>query len=112
MITAQDLLQLAHRLAAGTTETEWRSPISRAYYEAFHVARQLMFDLHFNIPRTDDAHKYMYLRLNNCGHAQIVAASSDLNSLRAERNEADYDLRRSFLAGLAPISVRTSELAM
>jgi hypothetical protein len=71
MIAPQDLRKLTNRLAVRPTETEWRSAISRAYYAAFHVARQLMFDLHFNIPRTDDAHKYIYLRVNNCGHPQI-----------------------------------------
>ena len=36
----RDFLSLAVTLSNGTTEAEWRSASSRAYYAAFHVARQ------------------------------------------------------------------------
>jgi hypothetical protein len=32
----RDFLPLAARLAGGTTEADWRSAVSRAYYAAFH----------------------------------------------------------------------------
>jgi hypothetical protein len=43
----RDFLPLATRLAAGTTEADWRTAVSRAYYAAFHVARRLFTDLKF-----------------------------------------------------------------
>ncbi len=38
----RDFLSLAARLAADTTEADWRTAASRAYYAAFHAARQLL----------------------------------------------------------------------
>ena len=37
-MTGRDVLAVASQLAAGSTEAEWSSAISRAYYAAFHVA--------------------------------------------------------------------------
>jgi hypothetical protein len=46
----RDFLALAARLARDTTEADWRTAVSRAYYTAFHVTRQLLVDLNFTIP--------------------------------------------------------------
>ena len=35
----RDFLPLATRLAAGTTEADWRTAVSRAHYAAFHAGR-------------------------------------------------------------------------
>jgi hypothetical protein len=88
----RDFLTLAQQLAAAPTEAAWRSAVSRAYYAAFHVARQLMEDLKFAVPRADRAHSHLWLRLSNCGDPQVVAAGRNLNDLRRDRNWADYDL--------------------
>ena len=45
----REFLTLAARLAAGAAEEDWRSAVSRAYYSAFHVARQLLSDLGFTV---------------------------------------------------------------
>ncbi len=63
----RDFLPLANALAAGPTEAEWRTAISRAYYAAFHVARQLVMDLGFVVPYADRAHAYLWYRLSNSG---------------------------------------------
>ena len=88
----RDFLTLATALAAGTTEAAWRSAVSRAYYAAFHAARQLLRDLGFRVPRGDQAHAYLWMRLSNCGGASLQRAGQLLNSLRTERNRADYDI--------------------
>jgi len=62
-MNGRDFLPLATRLAEGTTEADWRSAVSRAYYAAFHVARRLFFDLKFTVPRADRAHQYLVFRL-------------------------------------------------
>jgi uncharacterized protein (UPF0332 family) len=87
----RDYLPLARALANGTTEGEWRSGCSRGYYAAFHVARRLLLDLGFRVPRADRAHGYLWLRLSNAGVAEVRDAGSRLNDLRRERNRADYD---------------------
>jgi uncharacterized protein (UPF0332 family) len=86
----RDFLLVAQRLLAGATEADWRSAVSRAYYGAFHVARQLMGDLGFTVPQADRAHAYLWLRLSNCGHVQLTEAGRALNDLRRERNWSDY----------------------
>lgn len=87
----RDFHTLAVALAAGATEAEWRSAVSRGYYAAFHVAGDLLRSLGFTVPRADAAHGYLWLRLRNSGHPDVSAAGQDLNDLRRQRNRADYD---------------------
>ena len=89
-----DFLTLAQQLAGAGTEAAWRSAVSRAYYAAFHFARQLLEDLGFRVPHADRAHGHLWLRLSNCGDPQVEKAGMRLNDLRRERNWADYDLKR------------------
>src|SRR5438876_3717736 len=91
----REYLSLAFTLANGGTEAEWRSATSRAYYAAFHVARELLSDLGFIVPRGDRAHAYLWLGLGNSGEAPVITAGKNLNDLRGERNRADYDAHRS-----------------
>jgi uncharacterized protein (UPF0332 family) len=93
---AREFLRLAETLARGTSEVEWRSAVSRAYYAAFHLARDLLFHCSFTVPRADRAHAYLWLRLAHAGDPDVENAGSDLNTLRGSRNRADYDLGRPF----------------
>ena len=56
MILDADLLRLAEKLCLGTTESEWRCAVSRAYYAAFHRGRDLLQALGFEVPRGEQAH--------------------------------------------------------
>src|SRR5262245_13711822 len=87
----RDYLTLATALANGAAEAEWRSASSRAYYSAFHVARDLMRDLGFRVPRAEQAHGYLWLRLSNAGPRGVERTGSDVRDLRQQRNRADYD---------------------
>ena len=91
----RDYLPFASSLASGPTEAAWRSAVSRAYYAAFHVARNLFTDLGFTVPKAERAHAYLWLRLANCGHPDVQNAGLDLNHLRQDRNRADYEAQRS-----------------
>jgi uncharacterized protein (UPF0332 family) len=95
-MTPQDFIRLAAQLAAGTTEADWRTAASRAYYAAFHAARQLLLDLGFTVPRADAAHQYLIHRLNNCGEQLIQQEAKVLDRLRKLRNRADYDWHLPF----------------
>src|SRR5258708_5236476 len=97
MIAGLEFLAVAEMLIQGPTEAEWRSAVSRAYYAAFHEARQLMQDLRFRVPRGEKAHAYLWLGLFNCREVQAQGGGSDLNQLRTERNRADYDIGQSWL---------------
>jgi uncharacterized protein (UPF0332 family) len=108
MIDSADFLILAETWITEATEANWRSAVSRAYYGAFHAARRLMRDLGFVVPRADRAHAYLWLRLSNCGETQVIRAGSDLNTLRSDRNRADYDIERTVDHGDALIQVQTA----
>lgn len=96
-----DFLTLAQQLSGAATEAAWRSAVSRAYYAAFHIARHLLEDLGFTVPRADRAHAYLWLRLSNCGDPLVQTAGQGLNGLRRDRNGADYDLVRPVQQSLA-----------
>lgn len=105
----RDFLSLAARLAAAATEADWRSAVSRAYYAAFHVARRLLADLNFTVPRADRAQQYLVFRLSNCGEAVVERAGRDLETLRRLRNRADYDNAPPFTQPQAAAAVRLAE---
>jgi uncharacterized protein (UPF0332 family) len=105
----RDFLVLAARLATGTTEADWRTAVSRAYYAAFHVARRLLTDLSFTVPRADRAHQYLVFRLSNCGESVVEQAGRDLETLRRLRNRADYDEVPALLQPQATAAVLLAE---
>src|SRR5207244_7709329 len=86
-----------------------RSSVSRGYYAAFHAARELLEDLGFTVPRGERAHAYLWLRLSNCGEPQVQDAGRRLNTVRGQRNRADYDVRASFSRRTADGQVRIGE---
>ena len=77
----RDFLNLAIILVNGGTEADWRSAVSRAYYAAFHVARQLLDELSFVVPRADRAHGYLWLRLANAGPIDVEEAGNRLTRI-------------------------------
>jgi uncharacterized protein (UPF0332 family) len=109
LMNFRDYLPLARSLVTGSTEAEWRTAISRAYYAAFHVARDLLIALGFQVPRADRAHGYLWIRLANSGEAAVQMAGNRLNALRGQRNRADYDQRSSIPVATATNDVQAAE---
>ena len=105
-MNSRDFLNLADTLLQWPTEAAWRSAVSRAYYAAFHTARELLIQCGFQVPATDSAHTYLAYRLSNCGELQIELAGRKLSSLRHERNRCDYDVIRSRTAYLCSTQVQ------
>jgi uncharacterized protein (UPF0332 family) len=103
-----EYLRVAELWVRGTTEAEWRSAISRAYYAAFHVARQLWFDCNFRVPRVEKAHAYLWLRLANAGDPNIQMTGNGLASLRSDRNWADYEFTRPITQRQATMVVQNA----
>jgi uncharacterized protein (UPF0332 family) len=108
-MNGRDFLPVARILATQATEAAWRSALSRAYYAAFHVARELMETLGFAVPKADAAHKHMAWRLSNCGDAQVEDMGRKLDILRGDRNSADYDLRHAVPQALAQQRITVAE---
>jgi uncharacterized protein (UPF0332 family) len=105
----RDFLSLAAQLAAGNNEADWRTSISRAYYAAFHVARRLVSDLGFTVPRADRAHQYLVFRLSNSGEPAVQQTGRDLETLRRLRNRADYDETPAVTRPQASAAVHVAE---
>jgi uncharacterized protein (UPF0332 family) len=108
----RDFLTLANTLAAGKTEAEWRSAVSRAYYAAFHVARELFESLGFQVPRSDRAHNYIAIRLQNCGVANVQSAGRNFDQLRGDRNFADYDVQKPYWRKSSAAQVQSAVLVI
>ncbi len=108
-MNGRDFLSVAKGLIVGQTEAAWRSGVSRAYYAAFHVARQLMEDLGFTVPRADRAHGYLWLRLSNAGDPQVMSAGRELKILRDARNGADYEVNRYLAQATASVQIQAAE---
>ena len=83
--------------------------MSRAYYASFHVARRLLVDLNFAIPRADRAHQYLVFRLSNCTEVPVEQAGRDLDTLRRLRNRADYDDLPALTQAQANASVQLAQ---
>src|SRR5436305_711275 len=106
----REFLALGNRLATGTTEADWRTAVSRAHYAAFHVARRLLADLNFTVPRADRAHQYLVFRLSNCGESVVEHAETDVETLQRLRNRADYDDTPAVTRPQAAAAVRLAEV--
>jgi uncharacterized protein (UPF0332 family) len=106
---ARDFLTLAERLARENAEVDWRTAVSRAYYAAFHVARELLVACGFTVPRAETAHSYLWLRLNNAGHSAVQQAGASLDGLRRSRNRADYDVARPLAQAVALAEVQVAK---
>jgi uncharacterized protein (UPF0332 family) len=84
----------AERLAQGTTEGDWRSAISRAYYAVFHYFREFFLLHGLDLGAGAQAHINLYFGLNNCGQPTVPPIAYAVNELRRARTLADYDLNR------------------
>jgi uncharacterized protein (UPF0332 family) len=98
----------AGRLAQGTTEGDWRSGISRAYYAVFHFFREFLRSHRLDIGKGGQAHFNLYTGLWNCGFPTVVTIARKVNDLRYQRLEADYDLHHSIGQREALNSVQTA----
>jgi uncharacterized protein (UPF0332 family) len=69
-----------------------RSAISRAYYAAYHRAREFVESAGIHLKRGQDSHVDVSMHLTSIGDPEIEQIGKELADLRAERNTADYDL--------------------
>jgi uncharacterized protein (UPF0332 family) len=92
MIRPEDFLDQAEHWISLPAEVDWRSAVSRAYYAAFHGARQIFLDLGFRPPHGPQAHGYLWMRLSNCGDPILRVTGADRNELSRFRNRVDYDI--------------------
>ena len=100
----------AEHLARGATEGDWRSAVSRGYYAVFHFFREFLLSHGLDVGRGGQSHFNLYTGLLHCGFPQVAAIASRIDSLRAHRVWADYDLVRPLSRRVAQAAVQQSRL--
>ncbi len=96
MVTPEELIAFAERLAKDPSEVSQRAAVSRAYYAAFlHVAGRLEQEGLYR-RRGSAAH---HGRVEEAAPLLAEPAGHFLYILRRKRNEADYDIDDDFPAG-------------
>ena len=93
-MTGKEFIILANKLAEEVGPAECRSSVSRAYYGAFHAALALLARTGILLPPGPEAHQKLRFCLLQSGELSGIEAGEKLESLRRERNSADYDLRQ------------------
>jgi hypothetical protein len=94
-MTGKEFIALANKLAKEAGAAECRSAVSRAYYGAFHVALALLARTGVVLPPAPEAHQKLRFCLLPSGEVSGAEAGEKLESLRRDRNRADYDLGQS-----------------
>lgn len=87
-----EFISVATQFLAGDGEGRWRSAVSRAYYGAFHVAKEFLSDCGVVIRIDPLAHRNVRWCLANSDEKLLELAASLLDLLREARNNADYEL--------------------
>ena len=93
-MTGKEFIVLAKKLAEEAGAAECRSAVSRAYYGAFHAALALLARTGILFPPGPEAHQKARFCLLQSGESPGIEAGEKLESLRRDRNRADYDLRQ------------------
>lgn len=91
-MSPDDFLTLAIKLSSAIGDAERRSAVSRAYYGAFHWGRGFVDSCGVALSKDAQAHKEIAHCLQHSQDPDVVAAGGKLDSLRSERNAADYRL--------------------
>jgi uncharacterized protein (UPF0332 family) len=88
-----DFWRLAERLTVNEKNPEgFRSAISRAYYAAFLTAVDFLAAMNISLLGGLGVHTELLNILGNTGDAALLLARDALDTLRKQRNKADYDL--------------------
>jgi uncharacterized protein (UPF0332 family) len=94
-MTGRDFLSFAMTLHNSDDEAARRSAVSRAYYGLFHQVKEIFVAANIRLKHNHEDHSTMthYLGVSKVLDAKYIGEK--LKDLRAERNEADYDLQKA-----------------
>lgn len=101
-MTGDAFIRLAGKMAAqsSTDEAALRTAVSRAYYGAFHIARQFLEELGVSTVANAQIHGFVRHCLIGSGDAELQQAGSLLSTLHTDRIRADYRLHLQQFASL------------
>jgi len=86
-----DFLLLADELSARPEESCLRTAIGRAYYYAYHLARQRVLANGFDISRGGDTHKQIWEKFGNSPEPACKKLYARATTLKEKRQRADYE---------------------
>ena len=112
-MTGKAFIDVANELAAGASEAHWRSATSRAYYAAYHVAKEALEQAGIRIPAGPSGHEHVKRCLDNSQDYHLETAGNKLGVLRSNRIRADYRLASiSFLRVEAQFDVAQADVVI
>lgn len=82
---------LARHLLSVGSPAAYRSAISRAYYSAFHVGKEILHGMQCPVSK----HGIVAEMFQASQHRDVERAGSKRNELYGQRVKADYELRRT-----------------
>jgi hypothetical protein len=95
---------VARELAAGSSETHWRSSTGRANYALLHEVLSALQRWGFPLPARDKVHAFARLKLIFATDPDLKRIGLTLEALGRLRNAADYQLSTSGPFGLARVA--------
>jgi len=110
----RDFLEVAKNLVKSQFEASIRSAVSRAYYAVLNSANELLLTLGFSVERGPGVHGQVRNRLSNCGVENLAGFPGILDELRAQRNDADYNMKSQefFSQAICALRVAKAEFAI
>ena len=98
-------------MSARPSPASLRSAISRAYYGAFHLSRNMLAEMGFRCHVRENEHLFVHRHFANCRQAQALEVGGLLANLHENRKKADYDLddARAETQGLAILCVERAD---
>lgn len=89
----KDFLELAKKLQSSDDEASLRTAVSRSYYAIFNHVKDFLTINGIKLPPAAQAHEKAQQYLSNSGITEAADLADDLDNLRRNRNDADYELR-------------------
>lgn len=87
----RDYLKLSDELAKRTDEASWRSSISRAYFGAWCIARNKKGYKDYETKAKENIHWLVINAYKGEKYKSLRKAGWNLDELRKNRNDADYN---------------------
>jgi hypothetical protein len=95
-MNGEAFIRFAGKIAAMQVDAaSCRSVVSRAYYGAFHIARDFLSQLAVVAPKNANTHVFVQHQLAESGVEPAMNAASLLADLHTDRIEADYKLQKT-----------------
>lgn len=94
-MTGRDFLGLAKDLLNSDYESALRTSVSRSYYAIFHHVKTIFVSSRIRLKNEAQDHGTMAHYLESSDLPEVRYIGQKLKDLRAERNDADYDLAKT-----------------